>query len=681
MPTREEIAETLMRQRLDTLGAALYARSAAHRLCRCQGLSAMALPLALTMGEPAGIGGEIALKAWLGARRHPALLPDRRSRSARLARPAPRLAGAGSAIDAPGRGAAVFAEALPVMPVGRPVRARPGRPDPGDAPAILGAIETAVGDVRSGRAAALVTNPIHKDSLYRAGFRHPGHTEYLAELAGTGDAPVMMLACPALRVVPVTIHLALRRAVESLSSAAIVHAGRITDAALRRDFGIAAPVLAVAGLNPHAGEAGRLGREEIEIIEPAIAELRARRDRRARPACRRHDVPCRGARELRRGAVHVPRPGADPDQDDRFHGGVNVTLGCRSCAPRPITARRFAIAGRGTARPDSLIAALRLAAEMAAQALGRRLSSRSDRDLAAAAARGHRPARHRRAQGPRAEFPARPQSDRPDRPRRRAARPCDGRRDRPRSGRLDARAARRRCAPRRRDRARPALPRRARRACRRSIPAGSSWSPATRWRSTRSSCRMRRARSSPTCPTTSLPPLLLGWLDRIGEYESLTLMFQREVAERLTAAPRSKSYGRLSVLVQWLAEPQILFDIPPRAFVPPPKVTSSVVRIVPRAEPLAPATQAGARTRHRRRVRPAPQDAALQPADARRPGRAAARAPASRRPPAPRNSRSPNSARSPAPSTAPGRHSVLPVSPSRGEQDSKRLNQKGDSPI
>ena len=135
-------------------------------------------------------------------------------------------------------------------------------------------LSAAVDDVRRGPAAALVTNPIHKDSLYRAGFRHPGHTEYLAELAGNGFTPVMMLVCPQLRVVPVTIHLALRRAVDALTSDGIVTAGRITAAALQADFGIEKPVLAIAGLNPHAGEAGGLGREEIEIIEPAIAALR-----------------------------------------------------------------------------------------------------------------------------------------------------------------------------------------------------------------------------------------------------------------------------------------------------------------------------------------------------------------------------------------------------------------------
>src|SRR6202023_2440841 len=145
--------------------------------------------------------------------------------------------------------------ALPVAPIDMTIRAEPGRLAPADAPAILGAIQTAVRDVRCGGAAALVTNPIHKDSLYRAGFHHPGHTEYLADLAGAAEAPVMMLVCPALRVVPVTIPLSLSRPIESLTSAAIVHAGRITVAALRQDFGLVSPILAFAGLNPHAGEA------------------------------------------------------------------------------------------------------------------------------------------------------------------------------------------------------------------------------------------------------------------------------------------------------------------------------------------------------------------------------------------------------------------------------------------
>src|SRR5437588_4404852 len=193
---------------------------------------ALPLPLAVTMGEPAGIGGEIALRAWLECRDElPAFyLIDDPDRLASLAR---RLHWEVPIrpIDAPARAPAVFPNALPVAPIGTTIHAMPGRPHAADAPAILGAIQIAVRDVRSGRAAALVTNPIHKESLYRAGFQYPGHTEYLAALTGAAEAPVMMLACPGLRVVLVTVHLPLRRAIQDLSSSAIVHAGRVTEAA------------------------------------------------------------------------------------------------------------------------------------------------------------------------------------------------------------------------------------------------------------------------------------------------------------------------------------------------------------------------------------------------------------------------------------------------------------------
>jgi len=233
-------------------------------------------PLALTMGEPAGIGGEIALKAWIARDGGvpPFYVIDDPERMAALAAdlgwPVPIRP-----IDEPGEAGEIFAAALPVAPVGVSVRVRPGQPDPANAPAVISAIDAAVDAVRRGRAAAVVTNPINKDSLYRAGFPHPGHTEYLAELAGGGCTPIMMLVCPQLRVVPVTIHLPLRRVADTLGAPMIITAGRIADAALRRDFGIAAPVLAVAGLNPHAGEAGGLGDEEIEVIAPAITALRA----------------------------------------------------------------------------------------------------------------------------------------------------------------------------------------------------------------------------------------------------------------------------------------------------------------------------------------------------------------------------------------------------------------------
>jgi 4-hydroxythreonine-4-phosphate dehydrogenase len=326
------------------------------------------LPLAVTMGEPAGIGGEIALKAWLnrGDGVPPFYLIDDPDRLASLARrlgwPTPIRS-----IDAPDQALAVFNDAVPVTPVGRAIHARPARPDPGDAPAVLHSIETAVRDVRSGRAAALVTNPIHKDSLYRAGFHHPGHTEYLADLAGAAEAPVMMLVCPALRVVPVTIHLSLSRAIESLTSAAIVHAGRITVAALRQDFGLVSPILAFAGLNPHAGEAGGLGREEIEIIEPALEELRGAGIDARGPLPSDTMFHAEARRTYDAALCMYHDQALIPIKTIDFYGGVNVTLGLPFVRTSPDHGTAFAIAGRGTARADSLIAALRLAAEMAAR--------------------------------------------------------------------------------------------------------------------------------------------------------------------------------------------------------------------------------------------------------------------------------------------------------------------------
>ena len=326
----------------------------------------MVIPLAVTMGEPAGIGGEIALKAWL-SRVHgipPFYMIDDPDRLAALARDLGWQVPI-RAIDAPDEASAVFDEALPVAPIGITLRTRPACPDPAAAKAVLGAIDAGVRDVMSGRAAALVTNPIHKDTLYRAGFRYPGHTEYLGALAGVTEAPVMMLACPGLRVVPVTIHVALRQAIQDLSTAAIVHVGRVTKAALRQDFGVAAPTLAVAGLNPHAGEAGGLGREEIEIIEPAIAELRAAGIDVRGPlaADTMFHAEARGNYDAALCMYHDQA--LIPIKTIDFHGGVNITLGLPFVRTSPDHGTAFAIAGRGIARAESLIAALRLAAEMA----------------------------------------------------------------------------------------------------------------------------------------------------------------------------------------------------------------------------------------------------------------------------------------------------------------------------
>jgi 4-hydroxythreonine-4-phosphate dehydrogenase len=326
------------------------------------------LPVALTMGEPAGIGGEIALKSWLARKADSPvfyLIDEPRrlgSLAAMLGWPVPLRA-----INCPGEAVDAFADALPVAPIGATVRGRPGHPDPADAAAIIGAIETAVADVRGGRAAALVTNPIHKDSLYRAGFRHPGHTEFLAELGGAVASPIMMLVCSELRVVPVTIHLALRQAIETLSSAAIIHAGRVTAAALRQDFDIASPVLAVAGLNPHAGEMGSLGDEEVEIIAPAVAELRAT-GIDARGPLAADAMFHAGARSAYDAALCMYHDQAlIPIKTIDFYAGVNVTLGLPFVRTSPDHGTAFDIAGRGIARADSLIAALRLAAVMASK--------------------------------------------------------------------------------------------------------------------------------------------------------------------------------------------------------------------------------------------------------------------------------------------------------------------------
>src|SRR5882757_4116583 len=238
----------------------------------------MAKPLALTSGEPAGIGPDIAITAWL--RRNELGLPpfyllgDQNffAERAKLLGLKIELADA-----SPEDAAAVFASALPVVATGEAATARPGQPDATSANAALASIRQAVEHVRSGRASAVVTNPIAKSVLYRAGFRHPGHTEFLAELAANGGAapqPVMMLWSPALAVVPVTIHLALREALAELSSDLIVTTARIVVADLKARFGLAHPRLAVSGLNPHAGEDGTLGTEDQTIVAPAVETLR-----------------------------------------------------------------------------------------------------------------------------------------------------------------------------------------------------------------------------------------------------------------------------------------------------------------------------------------------------------------------------------------------------------------------
>jgi len=317
------------------------------------------LPLALTMGEPAGIGGEIAVGAWQALHATgPAFL---------LIDDADRLTGAPvQRINAPEEATAVFPHALPVLH--RPLRAPavPGRLDPRNAPCVIAAIDEAVALAKAGRVAAVVTNPIQKAVLYAAGFAHPGHTEYLAAIAGTGVPPVMLLACPGLRVVPVTIHEPLRHAIARLTTGMIVDVARLTAAGLRQDFGIAAPRLAIAGLNPHAGEDGTLGIEDRDIVAPAVAALRAMGiDARGPvPADTLFTARARAGYDVALGLYHdqalIPIKTLD------VAGGVNVTLGLSIVRTSPDHGTALDIAGRGVADAGSLVAALRMAGGIAA---------------------------------------------------------------------------------------------------------------------------------------------------------------------------------------------------------------------------------------------------------------------------------------------------------------------------
>jgi 4-hydroxythreonine-4-phosphate dehydrogenase len=330
-------------------------------------------PLALTIGEPAGIGPDIALAAWAerGAHRLPPffLFGDadflaRRAALLGLSVPIARVA--------PEEAVAVFDAALPVVEIGAIV-GEPGRPTVGDAAVVIAAIERAVREVWRGHAAAVVTNPIHKHALYDAGFTHPGHTEFLGALAdahapspsGGAWKPVMMLAGPELRTVPITVHVSLAEAARSLDVATIVETGRIVAADLVRRFGIAHPRLAVAGLNPHAGESGAMGREDEEIVRPAVERLRA------------EGIDARGP--LPADTMFSPRARAGydaalcmyhdqaliPVKTIAFDETVNVTLGLPFVRTSPDHGTALDIAGRGVARADSLIAALRMAAAMA----------------------------------------------------------------------------------------------------------------------------------------------------------------------------------------------------------------------------------------------------------------------------------------------------------------------------
>lgn len=327
--------------------------------------------LALTIGEPAGIGCDIALAAWATRRERelpPFYLiadPDHvAARAQQISLPV--------LLDTvtPEQAASRFDTALPVVPLTERATAAPGHPDGTSAAVSLASIRRGVRDVVDRRASAIVTNPIAKAVLYRAGFTDPGHTEYLARLAhemmGVTATPVMMLWCPDLAVVPVTIHVPLRAVPELLTTDLIVETGRIVAQDLMQRFGIAVPRLTISGLNPHAGEDGLIGDEETRVIRPAIDRLAelgiavrgplpadtlfhaaARRTYDA-ALCMFHDQALVAIKTL------------------AFDEAVNVTLGLPFVRTSPDHGTAFDIAGTGRANPESLIASLKLAAQLAA---------------------------------------------------------------------------------------------------------------------------------------------------------------------------------------------------------------------------------------------------------------------------------------------------------------------------
>lgn len=326
-------------------------------------------PLALTQGDPAGIGPDITLAAWL-RRGELGLTPflflgdpdvlAARARQLKLDVPLREAD--------PSTASRIFADALPVQPIAAGVQIVAGEPQVATAKGTIAAIETAVALSMSGAAAAVVTNPIAKSVLYDAGFGFPGHTEFLADLAtratGKPVMPVMLLAGPKLRAIPVTIHIPLKDVPGALTADLIVETCRITDHDLRTRFGIARPRLAIAGLNPHAGENGALGKEDAEIIHPAIEILRKDGIDAVGPlpadtmfhddARRRYDV-----------AICMYHDQAlIPAKALGFDDSVNVTLGLPFVRTSPDHGTAFGIAGKGIAKEDSLVAALKLASEI-----------------------------------------------------------------------------------------------------------------------------------------------------------------------------------------------------------------------------------------------------------------------------------------------------------------------------
>ena len=320
-------------------------------------------PLAVAMGDPAGIGPEIIAKAWRSRDLH-SLAPffavgDPRAIEAVWDGPITRISDPGAATNS-------FAHALPVLAVSDAGSIVPGRPDAEGARCALDSLELATGLARSDSVGALVTGPVSKGQLYEIGFTHPGQTEFIAERCGISkENAVMMLAGPTLRVVPVTTHIPLIAVREALSVELILAKARATARGLTRNFGIESPRLAFAGLNPHAGEGGALGREEIEIVEPAIRQLQAEGIDATGPFAADTMFHAR-ARATYDAAICLYHDQAlIPLKTLHFDEGVNMTLGLPIVRTSPDHGTAFGIAGRNQAEPGAMIAAIRMAAQAA----------------------------------------------------------------------------------------------------------------------------------------------------------------------------------------------------------------------------------------------------------------------------------------------------------------------------
>ncbi|WP_411820662.1 4-hydroxythreonine-4-phosphate dehydrogenase PdxA [Hyphococcus formosus] len=324
-------------------------------------------PLALTMGEPGGVGAEITVSAWHKLRGSGLCFFVLSSVDLFETAGVPIRE-----INAPSETAKVFDDALPVLPLGQSVSMTLGEASPGNASAVIASIDKAVGYALSGEASAVVTNPIQKSSLIASGFKFPGHTEFLADLTnntpmpnGRTRGPVMMLAGPALKTVPVTIHQSVASAAADLSAAMVEKVAKVTAEALQFDFGVANPRLAISGLNPHAGEDGALGKEDLAEIAPAVASLKKRGvdARGPLPADTMFHEEARATYDAALCMLHDQA--LIPAKTLAFHDAVNVTLGLPIIRTSPDHGTALDIAGKGLARADSLLAAIRLAATMA----------------------------------------------------------------------------------------------------------------------------------------------------------------------------------------------------------------------------------------------------------------------------------------------------------------------------